>query len=345
MQPGWRDGSILKTIVWVAIGFLLAIVVMWFSRGTPLIININGSVSYAPPSETSTSPQSPMADPTLLTIHQFGSEGVLAEGGVVTDGAATIKGFLLASSNDPLQLQVEMEPIGTAFANAPTGVSQPVPSNQMATVSFSNLGPGWYHWQARVVDTKIQRASSWRVFGSEGNVDVVVGASPIVAGQNRDLRTEVASAAESLVVSKFGNATFAVPGGTYIFGVVMTSDSYAAHAQDPDTYLQLQCSLQPDNATNNALMNGTNIPFTSSLVSTSSVPGGVLVYTKGYNSCPAAYSYLSADIYNARHIQGLACPADDAVFPSAWEGVINQNGSCMGGVADNPDDLIGFLSD
>src|SRR5207245_2623051 len=60
-----------------------------------------------------------------------------------------------ANSGDTLRLQVEVEPLATAFLNSPTSAGSPVP-NAIGGVPLSatvtNLTNGSYHWQTRVAD-------------------------------------------------------------------------------------------------------------------------------------------------------------------------------------------------
>jgi PGAP1-like protein/IPT/TIG domain/Bacterial TSP3 repeat len=82
-----------------------------------------------------------------------------------------------ASQVDPAQLQIELQPFGTAFTGIANLTSGFVPAGTVASVASGNLADGQYHWQARVVDPS-GNASAWQEFGTAGNVDFVVAAHP-----------------------------------------------------------------------------------------------------------------------------------------------------------------------
>lgn len=81
------------------------------------------------------------------------------------------------TQGDGLRLQVEIQPLGTAFANAPSATG-PV----AGTVTIAGLAsPAGYHWQARVIDSG-GAASAWVSFGANAESDIDFGVDLTSAG-------------------------------------------------------------------------------------------------------------------------------------------------------------------
>lgn len=102
----------------------------------------------------------------------------ITEGGTTTDSTLVFQSELLAGSeNFPIKLEVEVRKAGENFLGRATASSVFVfPGN---TVSISTTLPnGFYHWQARAVDT-YGVASEWQEFGVAGNMDFEVRAVPL----------------------------------------------------------------------------------------------------------------------------------------------------------------------
>ncbi len=114
-------------------------------------------------------------EPNISSLNQYQADGVTP----INEGSSTrqtpvILAAMLNSSTSTLQLQAEVEPAGTSFANVANVTSSPfVALNSIATTSFS--GPnGPYHWQARAVDAQ-GNTSTWALFGpSASSTDFVI---------------------------------------------------------------------------------------------------------------------------------------------------------------------------
>jgi len=121
--------------------------------------------------------------PLVASLGQYKSDGStpIGEGGTTTEDTLVLKGVLQSSSTNQLQLEVEVEPFGIPFTNAATATSAPVITGQTASVTVTVLSDGYYHWQARAVDTVTNAASDWREFGAAGNTDFVVDTSVLGA--------------------------------------------------------------------------------------------------------------------------------------------------------------------
>ncbi|MEA2579157.1 MAG: N-acetylmuramoyl-L-alanine amidase, partial [Actinomycetota bacterium] len=77
---------------------------------------------------------------------------------------------------DTLQLKVEVQPSGTPFDGSNTQLSSQVNNNQTASVTWTPLSPGTYHWRARTLDVN-GALSNWVNFGAI-TVDYRVNAPP-----------------------------------------------------------------------------------------------------------------------------------------------------------------------
>jgi hypothetical protein len=78
-----------------------------------------------------------------------------------------------------VRLEVEVQPLGTAFTGAPSCQSELVSSGATASCAVSSLSPGSaLHWQARAVDS-LGMPGSWVAFGgnSESVADFTVALS------------------------------------------------------------------------------------------------------------------------------------------------------------------------
>lgn len=83
-----------------------------------------------------------------------------------------------------VQLEVEVQPIGTAFTQTATAVSAPVSGAATIVLAHPALNNGSYHWRARTVPQagSISPASGWISFGGnpDGQADFVIQ-SPVPA--------------------------------------------------------------------------------------------------------------------------------------------------------------------
>src|SRR6267378_462217 len=123
----------------------------------------------SPPDFRTSVPVPPNA-PTGL--NQLQSDGTT---GIPVGGTATARSVTFAASvtdpnpGDQLRLEVEVKPVGTAFANGPSASSPAVANGVTATAAVAGLSDNTaYHWQARTLD-QTGRASPWVSFG--GNAE------------------------------------------------------------------------------------------------------------------------------------------------------------------------------
>jgi hypothetical protein len=117
----------------------------------------------------------------LTNLKQLSSDGVtiINEGASVTGNTVVFQGTLVGAANNSAQLQVEVQPVGTAFTGTPTATSVFSSTWGIVSVSVPNLSSGQYHWQARVVDSQ-NNASDWQEFGTAGNVDFTIARYPVI---------------------------------------------------------------------------------------------------------------------------------------------------------------------
>ncbi len=121
----------------------------------------------------------PPRDPGAPGISGLGV-GQFQLGGIVQipqgEGLAGTEGVFKGRMNDPdgfdsLRLEVEVEPVGTAFDDTPTATGAMVAAGDTAEVVIAGLADAAsYHWQARGVDNT-GRAGPWRSFGTNGDPD------------------------------------------------------------------------------------------------------------------------------------------------------------------------------
>ncbi|MBI2932312.1 MAG: fibronectin type III domain-containing protein, partial [Planctomycetes bacterium] len=110
------------------------------------------------------------APPPPVLEGQFLSDGVtaIAVGGPTTESLVVLKGTVTDPNGDPVELQVEVKPLGTPFGDTPTITSGLLASGSTASVSPAILSDGGYHWQARAVDG-LGNDSGWVSFA--GNLE------------------------------------------------------------------------------------------------------------------------------------------------------------------------------
>jgi hypothetical protein len=110
----------------------------------------------------------PSAPQQLGQFRQNGTTAIQV-GDTIPETSMVIKGKI----NDPnltdsVHLDVEVEPLGSPFTDAPTAMSDVVPAGTatMVAVTVSGLNPGTgYHWQARTCD-RTDRCSAWLKYGN-----------------------------------------------------------------------------------------------------------------------------------------------------------------------------------
>lgn len=111
-------------------------------------------------------------------LTQFKSDGStsIPVGETTTESTVVTKGVVSDPNSDTVQLEVEVKPVGTAFANTPTCISDAaVASGSTASATCSGLANGQYHWQARAKDSH-NVTGSWLSAGDnlENSPDFIV---------------------------------------------------------------------------------------------------------------------------------------------------------------------------
>jgi len=114
----------------------------------------------------------PPGPPT--TLGQFQSDGstVIPAGGTATSRSVVFRATVADPNlGDALRLEVEAEPVGTAFAGVASGSGPSVANGATATATIAGLSDNTaYHWQARAVD-QTGRQSPWVSFGGNAETD------------------------------------------------------------------------------------------------------------------------------------------------------------------------------
>ncbi|MBI4422033.1 MAG: hypothetical protein HY560_14510 [Gemmatimonadetes bacterium] len=112
----------------------------------------------------------PPDPPTSLAQLKLDGVTPIAVGDVTNERAVVLRATVSdADPADVLRLEVEVRPVGTAFAGTPTAASTEAANGGTASATAAGLSEGTaYHWQARTVDPAGSQ-SSWVAFG--GNVE------------------------------------------------------------------------------------------------------------------------------------------------------------------------------
>src|SRR5207247_384261 len=102
-------------------------------------------------------------------------------GGSGRSRSAVFKGTVTdPNPSDVVRLEVEVEPLGTAFTGVPNGSGAAVANGTIATATVAGLTDNVsYHWQARAVD-QTGRAGPWASFG--GNAETAADFKGAMAG-------------------------------------------------------------------------------------------------------------------------------------------------------------------
>ncbi len=173
---------------------------------------------------TVTRPRSPTG------LGQFQSDGTtpIPRGGTATSSSVVFK----ATVSDPslgsqLRLDVEVEPLGTPFANVASGSGFAVANGSIAIAAVAGLSANTaYHWQARAVDQS-GRSGLWGSFGANAATEPdfrLAGVATQLALNGGDNQTATAGTsvpiAPSVIVTDAGGhpvpgvaVSFAVAGG------------------------------------------------------------------------------------------------------------------------------------
>lgn len=116
---------------------------------------------------------------SLASSSQYHLDGTtpINEGSSTTEVGVVFGGRLSSTGSSSLQLQVEVEPAGTSFTNAPNVSSSAfVASGATATTTFISPN-GSFHWQARASDV-LDNTSTWQQFGPSSTSTDFIIASP-----------------------------------------------------------------------------------------------------------------------------------------------------------------------
>src|SRR3989440_4056763 len=143
------------------------------AAGNYLIEAAAGAGQTGPFTLDVTRPRGPAAPDSPAQL-RTGSVTPVPVGGSTDQTGVVLRGVVSDPDlSDTLQLEVEVQPVGTAFTGVASDTSGRVPNGATAFVAVSGLANNTaYHWQARTVD-ETGRASTWTSFGgnAEGDVD------------------------------------------------------------------------------------------------------------------------------------------------------------------------------
>lgn len=118
----------------------------------------------------------PPYPPSNLGQFRQNGQTAIAVGDTTTQSTVVFKATVTdPNAGDQLRLEVEIRPVGTAFADTATAPGSTLVANGgTAQISVTGLPRGNYHWQARAVD-QTGRASPWVSFGGNAESDTDFG--------------------------------------------------------------------------------------------------------------------------------------------------------------------------
>src|SRR5439155_1537171 len=127
-----------------------------------------------------TRPRPPSGPDALAQLPSDGGTAIPV-GGSGRSRSAVFKGTVTdPNPSDVVRLEVEVEPLGTAFTGVPNGSGAAVANGTIATATVAGLTDNVsYHWQARAVD-QTGRAGPWASFG--GNAETAADFKVAMAG-------------------------------------------------------------------------------------------------------------------------------------------------------------------
>jgi hypothetical protein len=121
------------------------------------------------------------ASPT--TLGQYSPPGTvgIALGGSPLGRTVIVRAAAVDPESRQLSIDIEVQPVGTAFTNPPTHTAAPTASGVLASITLAALADGSYHWQARARDDAAQ-ASAWVSYGgnAETSTDFSITATTAV---------------------------------------------------------------------------------------------------------------------------------------------------------------------
>ncbi|MBI4422035.1 MAG: Ig-like domain-containing protein, partial [Gemmatimonadetes bacterium] len=135
-------------------------------------------------------------------LGQFRIDGVtaIAVGGTTDERTVVFRGTVSdPNSGDPLRLEVEVKPVGTAFDNTPTASSPEVANGLPASAAVSGLNDNTsYRWQARAADRAGNR-SPWVTYG--GNAETAADFTVILPATRLAFVTQPTTATAGALLS------------------------------------------------------------------------------------------------------------------------------------------------
>jgi len=160
---------------------------------------------------------------------------VIPQGGSTNETQVTFKGLVTSAFAGTVGLDIEVKPLGTAFANSAT-LSNTGPSGTTISVTVTGLtDPQSYHWQAR--PTQGATLGTWVKFGtppnSESAIDFSVDSSAVAA-----------PAALSLGQFEKDGVTAVPPGGP-VKGRVILKGTNGANTPNAAVQVRLEIEVQP----------------------------------------------------------------------------------------------------
>jgi hypothetical protein len=104
--------------------------------------------------------------PTGLGQFKLDGTTTIPVGGATNETSVVFKGTITdPNAGNTVRLQVEVQPVGTAFTNTPTATSTvAVASGSVASATVTGLADADYHWQARAIDNS-NLPGPWLSFG------------------------------------------------------------------------------------------------------------------------------------------------------------------------------------
>jgi hypothetical protein len=127
---------------------------------------------HEPPS--SRPPAGSVSWPDSLVQFRTDSVTVIPPGGSAPEASVVASAVVRDTGTAPLRLEVEVQPVGSAFRGQATAASDPTPVGARAYVHLSGLADNTaFHWQARLVN-EAGGATVWLAYGGnpEATADV-----------------------------------------------------------------------------------------------------------------------------------------------------------------------------
>lgn len=125
-----------------------------------------------------------ISDLVVSGLHQYPAGGAspIPVGGSTTSGAVDFRGVVSMVATSA-HLEVEVQPVGTAFTGTPNGTSPTLPPGQTINARVTLPALGAYHWRARTVDS-VTGTSAWMEFGVNptSDPDFTVVPVPVASG-------------------------------------------------------------------------------------------------------------------------------------------------------------------